>query len=142
MITFAENTENFVFIKNALQHKSWLVACLCAAWCDTCQSYRQQFDALAAQHSDKCFAWIDIEDQADLVDAVDIENFPTILIQYKDKPVFFGTMLPDTAQLNRLLDSLANTLTEEKPEAGSHNSSLIQDIPKDWDLRRLILENR
>lgn len=143
MITLAENTENLVFVKNALQHKTWLVACLCAAWCDTCQSYRQQFNALAAQHPDKCFAWIDIEDQADLVDAVDIENFPTILIQYRDKAVFFGTMLPDTTQLNRLLNSFSSTLTEDdEAEICSNNSSLTQDIPRGWNLRHLILENR
>lgn len=142
MITLAENTENLVFVKNALQHKTWLVACLCAAWCDTCQSYRQQFDALAAQHPDKCFAWIDIEDQADLVDAVDIENFPTILIQHRDTAVFFGTMLPDVTQLNRLLNSFTSTLTEDDGPEGGKNTSLTQDIPKDWNLRRLILENR
>ena len=89
MSNLAKNTEDLDYVKTELPGKPWLIACLCAAWCDTCQVYRTQFDALAFNHPDKCFAWIDIEDQADLVDALDIENFPTILIEFKNNVVFF-----------------------------------------------------
>jgi thioredoxin 1 len=141
MATLSQNTEDLNFVKNDLHSKAWLVACLCAAWCDTCETYREQFDLLVKQHPDKCFAWIDIEDQADLVDAVDIENFPTILIQHQDTNVFFGTMLPDTSQLNRLLNSFTTSLEENggTMETG-RISALNQDVPQDWSLRRLILK--
>jgi thioredoxin 1 len=142
MEKFQENTADLSVIRANLQNKNWLVACLCAAWCDTCSAYRQQFDLLQAQHRDKCFAWIDIEDKAHLVDAVDIENFPTILIQHQDDIIFFGTMLPDAGQVHRLLNSFEETLkTQTEPGSKRQNSSLTQDAPPGWDLRQLILEN-
>lgn len=142
MAEFNKNTEDLSSIKDDLQGKSWLVACLCAAWCDTCLAYRSQFDALIAQHPNKCFAWIDIEDQAHLVDEVDIENFPTILIQYEEHVLFFGTMLPDAGQLNRLLNSFSVSLNESNNQKiATTSTSLNQDVPADWNLRRLILDN-
>lgn len=143
MFNLAKNTEDLDYVKTELLSKPWLIACLCAAWCDTCQMYRTQFDALALKHPDKCFAWIDIEDQADLVDALDIENFPTILIEYQDNAMFFGTMLPDASQVDRLLTSLATSHTEDKGQTSARKgNSLIQDIPLGWNLRQLILESK
>ena len=81
----------------------WTVACLCAGWCGTCDSYRATFEALAARHPAVRFVWIDIEDQADIVGDLDIENFPTLLIQHDDVVAFFGTVLPDAALAERLL---------------------------------------
>ncbi|MFZ6658859.1 thioredoxin family protein [Undibacterium sp. TJN19] len=129
------NTEDLDHIKAELADKDWLVACLCAAWCDTCNLYRSLFDALAGKHPEKCFAWIDIEDQAHLVDAIDIENFPTILIQYKDHVVFLGTVLPDGMQLQRLITSM----TETTPDSDIKRSTLNQDAPPGWNIRDLIL---
>jgi thiol-disulfide isomerase/thioredoxin len=91
----------------ALAGDGWIVACLCAAWCGTCSSYRAGFDALAARHPDKTFVWIDIEDQADTVGDLDVENFPTLLMQRGDDVAFFGTMLPDTKVAERLLQAQA-----------------------------------
>ena len=59
-------------IAAALEGDAWTVACLCAAWCGTCSSYRATFEQLAARHPDKHFVWIDIEDQADLVGDLDV----------------------------------------------------------------------
>jgi thioredoxin-like negative regulator of GroEL len=83
----------------------WVVACLCAAWCGTCGSYRAAFDALAARHPEHAFVWIDIEDQADVVGDLDVENFPTLLLQRGDNVAFFGTVLPDTAIAERMLQA-------------------------------------
>ncbi len=59
-----------------------LVACLCADWCGTCKDYMSGFAALAARYPGDCFVWIDIETHADrLGEDIDIENFPTVLIQ-------------------------------------------------------------
>ena len=143
MSHFAKNIEDLDCIKTELPNKPWLIACLCAAWCDTCQVYRNQFDALASKHPDKCFAWIDIEDQADLVDALDIENFPTILIEFKNNVVFFGTMLPDTLHVDRLLTSFTASIEEDGGQRKiAQSSSLNQDIPIGWNLRQLILQRK
>ncbi|XYJ09027.1 thioredoxin family protein [Telluria sp. B2] len=90
-------------IAAAIDGDRWVVACLCAAWCGTCGGYRAAFDSLAARHPDKVFVWIDIEDQADVVGDLDVENFPTLLLQREDTVAFFGTMLPDAAVAERLL---------------------------------------
>ena len=84
---------------------TWVVACLCAAWCDVCKQYRAGFDAVAAEHPEHQFVWIDIEDQSDLVGELDVENFPTILIQRGDTVVFYGTMLPEPRQVARMLQA-------------------------------------
>jgi thiol-disulfide isomerase/thioredoxin len=97
----------------ALDGDGWVVACLCAAWCGTCASYRAGFEALAARHPDKTFVWIDIEDQADVVGDLDVENFPTLLLQRRDKVAFFGTMLPDPNLADRLVQAQAALADEE-----------------------------
>lgn len=97
------NPDNFDEVTAALSGPRWVVACLCAAWCGTCGSYRASFDELAARHPDKLFVWIDIEDRADVVGELDIENFPTLLIQQHDQVAFFGTVLPDANLAHRLV---------------------------------------
>ena len=96
-------SDNRASIAQALAGDNWIVACLCAAWCGTCGSYRAAFEGLAARHPDKHFIWIDIEDQAEVVGDLDVDNFPTLLIQRHDTVAFFGTMLPDPALAERLL---------------------------------------
>ncbi|GJJ01654.1 hypothetical protein RugamoR64_21920 [Duganella rhizosphaerae] len=97
------NSENRAEIAAALAGDRWIVACLCAAWCGTCTTYRATFEELAARHPDKFFVWIDIEDHADVVGDLDVENFPTLLIQHHELVAFFGTMLPDAALAHRLV---------------------------------------
>jgi thioredoxin-like negative regulator of GroEL len=97
----------------ALHGDGWIVACLCAAWCGTCSSYRAAFDGLAARHPDKTFVWIDVEDQADVVGDLDVENFPTLLVQRGDAVAFFGTMLPDPKVADRLIQAQAELSSAE-----------------------------
>jgi thioredoxin 1 len=97
----------------ALHGDGWIVACLCAAWCGTCSSYRAAFDGLAARHPDKTFVWIDVEDQADVVGDLDVENFPTLLMQRGDAVAFFGTMLPDPKVADRLIQAQAELSSAE-----------------------------
>jgi thioredoxin 1 len=96
-------TDNRGAIAQALSSDQWIVACLCANWCNTCTAYRAAFEKLAGRHPDKHFVWIDIEDQADVVGELDVDNFPTLLIQRGDTVAFFGTVLPDAALAERLL---------------------------------------
>ena len=83
-----------------------LVICLCAEWCGTCRDYHPEFEALGINFPQHHFLWIDIEDQADLVSDIDIENFPTLLVANGDRILFAGTMQPHIGHLRRLLLAL------------------------------------
>lgn len=107
-----------------LDDGAWVVACLCAAWCDTCNSYRNTFDDLAARHPDKHFVWIDIEDRADLVGDIDVENFPTLLIQRSDMVAFFGTVLPDARLADRLIRAQTEKDGTEQADAKQRHCNL------------------
>lgn len=107
----------------AITDDNWVVACLCAAWCDVCVAYRENFDSWALRHPDKLFIWIDIEDQADVVGDIDVENFPTLLMQRGDVVAFMGTVLPDINLADRLLGAqLEKTTVELQAEAASNNA--------------------
>jgi thioredoxin-like negative regulator of GroEL len=99
--------DNRAQVAAALAGDNWIVACLCAAWCGTCGSYRAAFDALAARHPDKVFVWIDIEDESDVVGELDVDNFPTLLVQRGETVAFFGTVLPDPAIADRMVQAQA-----------------------------------
>ena len=90
-----------------------LVACLCADWCGACREYKRLFDSLAAKFPHVRFLWVDIEDEADLIDPIEVENFPTILIASdvdgQAKPLFFGTVLPYIETLERLIRDKSGT---------------------------------
>jgi len=103
----------------ALPADALLVACLCAAWCDTCAAYRSTLAAAAAAHPGLHFAWIDIEDDSDALGeaALDIENFPTLMLLRGGRPLFHGTVLPHAGTLSRLLANL--------PESGAAETSSL-----------------
>jgi thioredoxin 1 len=83
-----------------------LVAGLCAEWCGTCREYEpllaQQARAFAGRAD---FAWIDVEDHDEVLGALDIENFPTLLIARADEVLFYGTVLPHMQTLARLVQT-------------------------------------
>ena len=83
-----------------------VVSCLCAEWCDTCVEYRPGFLALREKFPRVEFRWIDIEDQADEVGDLEVENFPTIRITRGQEILFYGTLLPIHEHLSRLLQEL------------------------------------
>jgi thiol-disulfide isomerase/thioredoxin len=115
------NSDNREAVAAALAGERWIVACLCAAWCGTCESYRATFEDVAARHPDKVFVWIDIEDHADVVGDLDVENFPTLLIQHHELVAFFGTMLPDAGVAHRLV--LAQSAQSDAELAALINNS-------------------
>lgn len=90
-----------------------LVACLCAAWCGTCRDYRAGFDALAAEFAGAArFVWVDIEDEADALGDLDVDDFPTLLIAPDDRVAFFGPVLPHLQNARQLVQrALAGELT-------------------------------
>ena len=124
-------------ITAAVDSGRWIVACLCAAWCGTCGSWRAAFDALAARHPDKTFVWIDVEDQADVVGDLDVDNFPTLLVQRDDTVAFFGTMLPDAAVADRLVQAQAELAPEELARLAGSNEER-RGWQRDCNLRTLL----
>jgi protein-disulfide isomerase-like protein with CxxC motif len=96
------------------------VACLCAAWCRTCESYREVFEAACAElpQAGLHVRWIDIEDQAELIGDLDIETFPTLLIADEAAVRFAGPLTPQPETLKRVLrahlaDARAATVAPE-----------------------------
>ena len=83
----------------------WVV-CLCAEWCGTCRDYRPLFQQVAAAHPGLRFAWVDIEDHAEIADEFEVETFPTILVASQAGTHFVGPMLPHAETLSRMLASL------------------------------------
>jgi thioredoxin 1 len=129
--------DNVGEIARALEGDRWIVACLCAAWCGTCGGYRTAFESVAERHPDKVFVWIDIEDNADLLGDLDVENFPTVLVQREDIVAFFGTMLPELKLLDRLVLAQAELPAEELARlAGS--SEERRAWQRDCNLRTLL----
>jgi len=90
-------------VDSATTEDRLLVACLCAEWCTACRAYRAVFEQAAAEHPDVRFVWVDVEDSAALVDQIDVENFPTILIGEGERPRFFGAITPQPEVLLRLI---------------------------------------
>lgn len=82
------------------------IVCLCAQWCGTCRDYRPQFDELAAQVSGHTWRWVDIEDEAEAVEDLDIETFPTLVIAEGTQLLFAGPVLPRAADALRLIESV------------------------------------
>lgn len=112
------------------------VICLCAEWCGTCRDYRAGFESLVDVFPDMRFRWLDIEDCADELGDLDVENFPTLLIRRGADVLFFGTMLPHLGHLRRTLETFREQSAEESSRyARSSDDRLVwQTNP---DLQRL-----
>ncbi|MED5595007.1 thioredoxin family protein [Janthinobacterium sp. P210006] len=130
-------TDNRADVAAALAGPRWTVACLCALWCGTCGSYRATFEELAARHPDTVFVWVDIEDQADVVGDLDIDNFPTLLIQHDDNVAFFGTVLPDGGLAHRMVQA-QQALSGEELAALSTSTQERRDWQRYCNLRHLL----
>ena len=130
-------TDNRADVATALAGPRWTVACLCALWCGTCGSYRATFEELAARHPDTNFVWIDIEDQADVVGDLDIDNFPTLLIQHEDNVAFFGTVLPDGGLAHRMVQA-QQALSAGELAALASSTQERRDWQRDCNLRTLL----
>ncbi len=127
---------DYSLLDATLTNRSWIVACFCAHWCGACRGWRPTFEALAAKYPDIVFLWIDIEDHADLLGDLDIENFPSLLIQYGDIVNFFGCIHPDAGVAERLLKSQLDTGIDEMKRLAFLNEEHVC-WQKDVNLRAL-----
>jgi len=98
------------------------VVTFCAQWCGTCRSFEDELRKLLDAHSHTRLLWLDIEDDAELVDDIDVENFPTVAIFRSGTPLYFGTTLPQQHVVSQLLRAAAATtapLAEIPPEVAA-----------------------
>ena len=124
--------------------EEFLVVCLCAEWCTTCREYRSGFNDLAADFPEARFCWLDIEERADDLGDLEIENFPTLFIQRRvveqqtssAAVLFFGTMPPQLGHLRRMIESL-----REQSPGESRDYALSSPERRGWqqdpDISRL-----
>lgn len=132
MSFFIKPFEHIKEIQQALEaNNQRIVVCYCAAWCRTCDSYLDAFKELSEKFPEHVFLWVDIEDEEYLLDDLDVENFPTLLIQENGTNLFFGTMLPYIGHLERMIlntqdghvvksDEGPSPITELLTEAAEH----------------------
>ncbi|MEI7432288.1 MAG: thioredoxin family protein [Betaproteobacteria bacterium] len=109
----------------------FVVICLCAEWCGTCRDYHPGFDALASEFPGAQFRWVDIEEQADEMGDLDIENFPTLLIGRSDSILFFGTMLPHLGHLRRTIETFQEQTPEQSRDYARSNPERLE-----WQLNQ------
>jgi thiol-disulfide isomerase/thioredoxin len=112
---------------------TWVV-CLCADWCGLCRDYEAVFANMAARYPALRFAWLDIEDQSDLVGDLDVETFPTVLMADAQGTRFFGPLTPQANTLARLLDSLQSASLQAAPLTPATRQLLdaLQAAPGHW----------
>jgi thioredoxin 1 len=113
---------------NAFPHSGppteWTVICLCAEWCDTCREYRRLFEQRAARASDALHAWVDVEDDSDVLGDLAIETFPTLLVLHGHRPRFFGPVLPQIEVIDGLLRTLDPLATSAIPIAADNETAV------------------
>ena len=106
-----------------------LVVCLCAEWCGVCRDYRSRFDqvkaAIETAQPQATFLWIDVENEADLLDPVDVDDFPTLLIALGATPHFFGPLTPQAQMLERMVHT-----TQQAPDGDGLADATLRALVK------------
>ncbi len=106
-------------------HDCILVACLCARWCLVCGDYHNLFWQVQSELPSPLvfvngqqtgaqplqFLWVDVEDEADLLHPIEVEDFPTLLVAVGSDPRFFGPVPPRADALKRMVRSLTQNPT-------------------------------
>ncbi|MBK7674821.1 thioredoxin family protein [Accumulibacter sp.] len=114
----------------------FLIVCLCAEWCGVCRDYRKGFQEVARQFPVAGFCWLDIESDADQLGDIDVEDFPTLIIKRQQLILFYGTMRPSPAHLERTLQAFLQQ-TAEQSRQYAYSSATRCDWQEDTDLRRI-----
>ena len=109
----------------------WVV-CLCADWCGVCRDYRAVFEQVARTvpggGASTRFAWVDVEDHADLVGDLDVQTFPTVLIADAGGVRFLGPVTPQANVLLRLLESMDGTAYAAAVVPGAADCALLLKV--------------
>ena len=86
-----------------------LIVILCAAWCGACRDFRPAFERLAQGLPTASFLWLDVEDDSELVDDIDVDNFPTLAVYGGAGPLHYGVTTPIESVATRLVGTLLTT---------------------------------
>lgn len=128
----------------ALNGAAITVLCFCAEWCRVCNAYRTTFATFTAHHQDIRFAYVDIEDEAALLDAfaavnlADVVDFPTLLIADAAGLLFLGPVTPQSETLERLVRAaVTGDIPRRKP---SVDAAALQPLLQGIAERGLYLE--
>lgn len=111
------------------------VVCLCAAWCRTCDAYRDTFTQVAAAYPNVLFYWLDVEDRHDLVGDLDVETFPSIAIFRSQRLLYLSAVLPHAGVLRRLVAQAAKEGGLVAPNVANlpeGTSWLVQQLTQNW----------
>lgn len=117
---------DYASLPGSLHDGTWMLVCFCAGWCNACREYLPQLRELAESRPDVRFFWVDIEEHGDMMGNLEINKFPTILIQRDDTVAFYSCIHPDARLAERILQSML----DETPE------SLKQQIQGDEERRQ------
>ncbi|WP_114652174.1 thioredoxin domain-containing protein [Polynucleobacter necessarius] len=78
----------------------------CAEWCGSCREFKEHFNSINADGLSK--VWLDIEDEASLINEINIDNLPTILAVSDDgHTYFFGEIPPNKTFLEKILQDIS-----------------------------------
>lgn len=80
----------------------WVI-CLCAQWCHQCRDLQPAFSMLHRDQPDVRWVWVDIEDHSEMVEALDIETFPTYLVVVDDEVKVLAPGPTNTDALNHFV---------------------------------------
>lgn len=104
------------------------IVCLCAAWCGTCTSYRATFEALQRAHPQHTFAWLDIEQAPFAESGLEVENFPTIWLGTDSQALFYGTVLPHAAVVEKMLEKALQGSLRIADKAIEAEAELVREM--------------
>ncbi len=120
------NTGNHAAPAAAQAQPDWWLVCFCAQWCGVCREFRAAFDALARERPQLHLAWVDVEDEEEVVGDLDVETFPTVLVAGGGQVRFFGPVQPHAGMLGRLIDGLLGAPGAQPPDAATQ--ALLQRV--------------
>ena len=76
------------------------------------------------------FLWVDIEDDSELVDDLEVETFPTLLIGQGERVCFIGPVLPGPAAAQRLIQAAQDNpaMSAASPNAPPGTTAAAQSL--------------
>ncbi|MDR0251280.1 MAG: thioredoxin family protein [Burkholderiales bacterium] len=93
-------------LAQSIQSQPLLAVCLCAEWCAVCRDFKPEYHALAQQHPETLFAYLDIEDDEALTGALELDNFPALAVFRDDTLIHFSVTKAKRDNIARLLRKL------------------------------------
>ena len=108
---------------------SWVLnACSYCESGGTCREFRPTLERLAEARRDIVFAWADVEDDAELVGDLDVENFPTLALFRAGVALHYGVSLPHEAVVARLVETLAAAMPRAAPGLPTEIAALARRL--------------